>query len=151
MVSVRRGNVVSPISDAGLPRLGISEKLAPMIPDGRIGVAESGTTTFGDVPKLPTGARNVRGAGDHRWLVEIRPLDPTIGSVDFNFMGPFHRAMNLIVALTLVAIGCGGFVYFYFIDTNWPRWITVVAAIVGGAGLYWLWEEYVNLGQRSKN
>jgi protein-S-isoprenylcysteine O-methyltransferase Ste14 len=81
----------------------------------------------------------------------LDPLDPTVGSVNLDFMGPFHRAMNLIVALTLVAIGWGGFVYFYFIDTTWPRWITVAAAIVGGAGLYWLWEEYVNVGRRSEN
>jgi protein-S-isoprenylcysteine O-methyltransferase Ste14 len=66
-------------------------------------------------------------------------------------MGPLHRAINLIVALTLVAIGCGGFIYFYFIDITWPRWITVIAAIVGGAGLYWLWEEHVNVVQKSKD
>ena len=64
-------------------------------------------------------------------------------------MGPLHHAITLIVALTLVGIGCGGFVYFFFIDTTWPTWITVAAAIVGGAGLYRLWEEYVNKGERS--
>jgi len=66
-------------------------------------------------------------------------------------MGPLRRTINLIVAPILVAMGSGGFVYFYFIDTAWPRWITVAAAIVGGAGLYWLWEEYVNVGERSQD
>jgi len=56
-----------------------------------------------------------------------------------------HRAVNLIVALTLVAIGGGGLVYFYFIDTSWPRGMTVAAGIVGAAGLYWLWDEYINV------
>ena len=79
------------------------------------------------------------------------PLDPTDSPVDLDFMGPLHRAINLIVALTLVAIGGGGFVYFYFIDTAWPHWITVVAAIVGAAGLYWLWDEHVNVGERSRD
>ena len=66
-------------------------------------------------------------------------------------MGPLHRAINMIVALTLVAIGAGGFVYFNFIDATWPRWITIVAIIVGAAGLYWLWEEHVNLGQQQRD
>ncbi len=54
-----------------------------------------------------------------------------------------HRAVNLIVALTLVAIGGGAVVYFYLIDTS--------AAIVGAAGLYWLWDEYINVGQQSED
>ena len=62
-----------------------------------------------------------------------------------------HRAVNLIVALTLVAIGGGGLVYFYFIDTSWPRGMTVAAGVVGAAGLYWLWDEYINVGQQSKD
>ena len=62
-----------------------------------------------------------------------------------------HRAVNLIVALTLVVIGGGGLVYVYFIDTSLPRWVTVAAAIVGAAGLYWLWEEYINVGQQSED
>jgi protein-S-isoprenylcysteine O-methyltransferase Ste14 len=70
------------------------------------------------------------------------------GSINFDFMGPLHRAINLIVALILTAIGVGGVVYFYFIDTTWPLWITIVASIVGASGLYWLWEEYVNVGQQ---
>jgi hypothetical protein len=67
-----------------------------------------------------------------------RPFDPMVGSVNFDFMGPLHRAINMIVAVTLV-------------DTTWPRWITIVAIIVGAAGLYWLWEEHVNLGQQSRD
>jgi capsular polysaccharide biosynthesis protein len=42
-------------------------------------------------------------------------------------MGSLHRAIYLIVALTLVAIGGGGFVYFYFIEPTWSRWIVVAA------------------------
>ena len=63
-------------------------------------------------------------------------------------MGLLHRAINLIVGLTLVAIGGGGSAYFYFIDTSWPWEMRVAAGIVGVAGLYWLWEEHVNVGQR---
>ena len=74
-----------------------------------------------------------------------------VGSVNFDLMAPLHRAINLIVALILTAIGVGGVVYFYFIDTTWPLWITIVASIVGASGLYWLWEEYVNVGQQSKD
>jgi hypothetical protein len=51
-------------------------------------------------------------------------------------MGPLHRVINLIVALILVTIGSGGVLYFYFIDATWPLWITIVASIVGAAGLY---------------
>ena len=65
-------------------------------------------------------------------------------------MSRLHRAINLIVALTLVALGGGGFVYFYFVDPASPRWITVAASVVAAAGLYWLWEEHVNAGQQSK-
>jgi protein-S-isoprenylcysteine O-methyltransferase Ste14 len=57
-----------------------------------------------------------------------------------------HRAINLVLALALVVIGGGGLVYVYFSDTFLSRWVTVVAAIVGAAGLYWLWEEYINVG-----
>ena len=66
-------------------------------------------------------------------------------------MGRLHRVINLIVALILVAIGGGGVVYFYFIDTTWPLWITIVSGIVGASGLYWLWEEYVNVGQQPRD
>jgi protein-S-isoprenylcysteine O-methyltransferase Ste14 len=61
------------------------------------------------------------------------------------------RAINLVLALALVVIGGGGLVYVYFIDTSLPRWVTVAAAIVGAAGLYWLWEEYVNVGEKSED
>jgi hypothetical protein len=64
-------------------------------------------------------------------------------------MGPLQRAINLIVALTLVALGWGGFAYFYFIiDAAWPWGMKLASAIVGAAGLYWLWEEHVNVDQR---
>ena len=66
-------------------------------------------------------------------------------------MSLLHRAINLIIALALVLIGGGGVVYVYFIDTSLPRWATVVAGIVGAAGVYWLWEEYVKVGQRPQN
>ena len=74
-----------------------------------------------------------------------------VGSVNFDLIGPLHRAINLIVALILVAMGVGGVVYFYFIDTTWPLRITIVASIVGASGLYWLWDEYVNLGQQPRD
>jgi hypothetical protein len=78
-------------------------------------------------------------------------LDPAIGSVNLDFMGPLHRAINLIIALTLVTLGWGGFVYFYFIDVSWPWGVTVAAGVVGLAGLYWLWDEHVNVGQQRED
>jgi protein-S-isoprenylcysteine O-methyltransferase Ste14 len=65
-------------------------------------------------------------------------------------MSSLRRAINLILALMLVALGGGGIVYFYFIDPIWPRWIIIAAIIVGAAGLYWLWDEHVNVLARPK-
>ena len=52
---------------------------------------------------------------------------------------------------SLTALGCGGFVYFYSFATAWfvyfysfatawKGW-TVISAVMGVAGLYWLWAE----------
>lgn len=76
--------------------------------------------------------------------MKFRALDQHFGQVDTGFMGPLHRAINLIVALTLVALGCAGIVYFYFVATIWNRGLAVAAGIVAVAGLYWLWDEYVH-------
>ena len=51
----------------------------------------------------------------------------------------------------LVVLGGTGSAYFYFIDPSWPRWIVIAAIIVGAAGLYWLWDEHVNVGERHKD
>ena len=69
------------------------------------------------------------------------------------FMGPLHRAINLIVALTLVALGCGGVVYFYFIATMtiWNRGLALAAGVVAAAGLYWLWDEYIYVWEKSED
>jgi hypothetical protein len=66
-------------------------------------------------------------------------------------MGPIHRAINLIVALVLAALGGGGFIYFYFIAATWNTWMVVASGIVGFAGLYWLWDEHINAGPRPGN
>ena len=66
-------------------------------------------------------------------------------------MTSLRRAINLILALTLVVLGGAGSAYFYFIDPSWPRWIIIAALIVGAAGLYWLWDEHVNVGERQKD
>jgi hypothetical protein len=54
-----------------------------------------------------------------------------------------HRAVNLMVALTLVAIGATHSIL--------TPGMTVAAAVVGAAGLYWLWDEYINMGQQSED
>jgi protein-S-isoprenylcysteine O-methyltransferase Ste14 len=64
-------------------------------------------------------------------------------------MGSLHRAINLIIALMLVALGCSGVVYFYFVVTTWSRGLALAASIVALAGLYWLWDEHINAGPRS--
>ena len=51
-----------------------------------------------------------------------------------------RRAIDLIIALALTAVGFGGFVYLYFL-TEAPNWIIVATGVMGCAGLYWLWEE----------
>jgi hypothetical protein len=59
-------------------------------------------------------------------------------------MGRLHRAINLAIALVLVALGGVGLVYFYFITGTSNGWMALAAAIVGAAGLYWLWDEHIN-------
>ena len=61
-------------------------------------------------------------------------------------MGAIRRTINLIIALVLVAMGCGGLAYFYFIAATRNGWLALAAGIVGSAGLYWLWDEYINTG-----
>jgi len=78
-------------------------------------------------------------------------LDLGRGAVPLNGMGSIRRTINLIIALTLAALGCGGLVYFYFIAATWNGWMTAAAAIVGFAGLYWLWDEHINADPRLEN
>jgi protein-S-isoprenylcysteine O-methyltransferase Ste14 len=82
---------------------------------------------------------------------EFEALDGLLSNGLTCLMSALHRTINLIVALTLVVLGCGGFIYFYFIDPTWPRWILIAAIIVGAAGLYWLWDEHVSVGEHSRN
>ena len=63
-------------------------------------------------------------------------------------MGAIRRTINLIIALVLVALGCGGLAYFYFIAATPNGWFALAAGIVGSAGLYWLWDEHINTGPR---
>ena len=87
------------------------------------------------------------------WCLSLKsaPLTWTLAKLTLDFMGPLHRAINLIVALTLVALGCAGVVYFYFIATIWNQGLAVAAGIVAAAGLYWLWDEYVHKWPESEN
>jgi len=78
-------------------------------------------------------------------------VDLDFGEVNNGFMGLLHRAINLIVALTLVALGCAGVVYFYFIATICNQGLAGAAGIVAVAGLYWLWDEYVHKWPESEN
>jgi hypothetical protein len=73
-------------------------------------------------------------------------------------MGSIRRTVNVITALALAALGCGGFVYFYFIAAAWKR-LDGYIGVMGGVGLYWLsaeyldWlsAEYLNPDQRPEN
>jgi hypothetical protein len=49
-------------------------------------------------------------------------LDLGRGSVKLGVMGSTRRTVNVIMALALAALGCGGFVYFYFIAAAWKGW-----------------------------
>ena len=42
-------------------------------------------------------------------------------------------------------------VYFYFIATIWNRGLALAAGIVAAAGLYWLWDEYIHVGEESED
>jgi hypothetical protein len=77
-------------------------------------------------------------------------LDLGGGSVKLGVMGSIRRTVNVIIALALAALGCGGFVYFYFVAAAWKGW-TVILAVTGGVGLYWLSAEYLNPDQRPEN
>jgi hypothetical protein len=61
-------------------------------------------------------------------------LDLGRGSVKLGVMGSIRRTVNVIIALALAVLGCGGFVYFYFIAGASKGW-TVISAVMGGVGL----------------
>ena len=59
-------------------------------------------------------------------------------------MSALRRAIHLIIALALTVVGTAEFVYLYFFAEAPRGWITVAAGLMGCAGLYWLWDEYIN-------
>jgi hypothetical protein len=60
-------------------------------------------------------------------------------------MSALRRAIHLIIALALTAVGFAEFVYLYFFAEAPRGWITVAAGLNGlCTGLYWLWDEYIN-------
>ena len=61
-----------------------------------------------------------------------------------------HRAINLFVALTPSRLGAGGLIYFYLIEA-WNGWMALAAGVVCAAGLYWLWDEHINVGPRPEH
>jgi hypothetical protein len=71
-----------------------------------------------------------------------------IGQIDR--VSTLHRTINLFVALALVALGAGGLIYFYFIAA-WNGWMALAAGVVCAAGLYWLWDEHINVGPRPEH
>jgi hypothetical protein len=58
-----------------------------------------------------------------------------------------RRAIHLIIALALTAVGSAEFVYLYFFAEAPRGWITLAAGVMGCAGLYWPWDEYINAGR----
>ena len=79
-------------------------------------------------------------------------LDLGRGSVKLGVMGSIRRTVrrtvNVIIALALAALGCGGFVYFYFSAAASKGWM-VISAVMGGVGLYWLSAEYLKAPETS--
>jgi hypothetical protein len=69
-----------------------------------------------------------------------------VGQIDP--VSALRRAINLILALALVAVGGGGLFYVYFLTATPNGWMALAAGIVGAAGLYWLWDEHINAGPR---
>ena len=65
-------------------------------------------------------------------------------------MGALRRTINLIIALALTVVGCAEFVYLYFFAEAPTGWMIVVAGIMSFAGLYWLWDEYINAGPETE-
>jgi hypothetical protein len=59
--------------------------------------------------------------------------------------------MNLAVAITIPDTLRYAGVVFFFIAAGWNGWMAVASGISGGAGLYWLWDEYIDAGPRSEN
>jgi MFS family permease len=75
---------------------------------------------------------------------EFAYLDPRRDSFRHGVMGAIRRTINLIIALVLFAMGCGGLAYFYFIAAtqNAGTFATssvllLVTAYMFGAGLLW--------------
>jgi hypothetical protein len=73
---------------------------------------------------------------------EFAYLDPRRDSFRHGVMGAIRRTINLIIALVLFAMGCGGLAYFYFIagTRNAGTFATssvllLVTAYMFGAGL----------------
>ena len=66
-------------------------------------------------------------------------------------MSALRRAIHLIIALAFTVVGSAEFVYLYFFAEAPRGWITVAAGLMGCAGLYWLWDEYINPGPRPEN
>jgi hypothetical protein len=66
-------------------------------------------------------------------------------------MSALRRAIHLVIALALTVVGSAEFVYLYFFAEAPRGWITVAAGLMGCAGLYWLWDEYINPGPRPDN
>jgi len=49
-------------------------------------------------------------------------------------MGSIRGKLNVIVALALTALGCGGFVYFHYFAAAWKGW-TILSAVMGGGAI----------------
>ena len=63
-------------------------------------------------------------------------------------MGTLRRTIHLVIALALTVAGSAEFVYLYFFAEAPKGWMILAAGIMGFAGIYWLWDEYINAGPR---
>jgi len=66
-------------------------------------------------------------------------------------MGPIRRIINLLIALALSVLGWGALIYMLLFGQHFKGWIIMGCAMVGVAGVYWLWTDFINADPRPES